>query len=225
MKLKKVKSISKQTLKRRQIYKSNRTKITNPTAFHLQKISKKISNRRRMWKNFEMKHAIEMVKSNELNISMAAARFNIPTSTLSKYLKDNVQIEDDDSKDEQYVESVEELSEIVSDIEIVSSSVSSFNNQFSKDSKQAKVVYMARKSTYPFKVLLKPPMPKLYDHPSNDNFKNFEEQKQINKAKKDEFQNKHHIDTIIDSVLANTYKQKYDILNEFESKCFSKFIL
>lgn len=228
MKLKKVETASnKPTKKTRRIHKikSGKSRITTPNQFGLKKIKKKRSDRKRSWKNFQMKQAIEMVKSNTLNLSAAANRFNIPLSTLSRYLKEDVQIDDQDSNE--YLESVEELSEIVSDNGIESSSVSSFSSRVSKDSELPKAVYMARKSTSPLKVLLKPSGVKhsSVEQPTDDILKKFEEQKQLNRVKKEDFQKDQAIDTnsFIDSILSNTDKQKYNFLKEFESKFFIFF--
>ena len=193
------------------------------------KISKNKSNRKRSWKNCQMKQAIEMVKLNGSKLLHAANSCRVPLSTLATYIKQGFSIDQEDSDEEVCSEIIEEmeddLSEAVSDngietISVSSSNVTSTSKTSYKDTK--KFVLLARKSTSPFRLLLKDPCSK---KPCEDILQNYELEKNKDKQKKEELTSSRdqftNTDNFIDSIVLDKNKLAY--LSGFESKFFYIF--
>ncbi|RNA27724.1 Polycomb suz12, partial [Brachionus plicatilis] len=182
------------------------------------KISKIKSNRRRTWKISQMKQAIEMVKSDGSKMIHAAHRCKVPLSTLSSYIKQGVSINHEDTIDDAFSETMEEiednLSEAVSENGIETISVSSSSSATSKISNKhlKKFVLLARKSTSPFRLMLKQPK----NLPGENMLDNFEQQTTKEKNKND-FGSREQFtitENFIDSIILNKNKVVY--LNGFE---------
>lgn len=188
------------------------------------KISIKIkSSRKRTWKNCQMKQALEMVKLNGSKLLHAANSCRVPLSTLATYIKQGISIDQEDSDDQACSEIIEEmeddLSEAVSDngIETISVSSSTATNTSKRSIKDLKkFVLLARKSTSPFRLLLRDTSKKT----SEDILENYELEKIKDKHKKDDMNGSRdqftNTDNFIDSIVLN--KNKLGYLNAFESK-------
>lgn len=133
---------------------------TRPTNEMVSQTRNKCAKRKRSWKNSDMKRAIEMVSSAGCTQSEAARRYNIPLSTLALYLKQR-SVADLNKSDAQVTqmsdwESMRQisdsLSDVISDNDIETISVSSSNTDHSNEQK---FVLVARKSTCPYKLIIK----------------------------------------------------------------------